>query len=158
DLFPPILTDIANPNIARCRINAESPRMAESDGIKFAAERGLIDRHAVEVGDSEKRIVWRDAVKCVAAAVGRDSRVRSRFDAARLFIDVEAQDARKQIEIEALRVHVNVVLAAFVPGGNVEVTVEAEMEIAAVVIEFAIDHSVENLLSVGIDGQVDRIG
>src|SRR5437016_220716 len=52
----------------------------------------------------------------------------------------------------------NVVLAAFVTGGNIKIAILAEMEIAAIMVELAIDHAVKHLLPVGVNGEADWIG
>src|SRR5215467_6715683 len=132
--------------------------MSKTDRIKFSAQCRLVHRRAVKVSNSKERIIGWNAVKRVPAAVSWDSWMCRWFDTPRPFVDINAQNAGKQIEIEALRIHMHIILTAFVPGRNVQVTVESEMEVAAVVIELAILHSIKDLLSIRIDSEVDRIG
>src|SRR5438552_18526975 len=88
--LPSILTDVAHPDFSRCRVNAETPWMPKADGIEFAAQGRLIDRCAVEVGNAQERIVRRNAVKGMTAAIGGNAGVRRRFDAPRLFVHVKS--------------------------------------------------------------------
>src|SRR6266567_8932391 len=54
DFFPFILSDVAHPDIARLRINAESPRMSKTDREKLSSQLICIHSHTVQIGDTEK--------------------------------------------------------------------------------------------------------
>ena len=75
-----------------------------------------------------------------------------RFDVPSLFIHVDAQDAGKEILGDLLAVSAGVVLIAFVPEGNVEISVGAELQRAAVVVVVVVRLFDQDQLGRGIGG------
>ena len=133
DSLVSVLPHVAAPQIARRKINGEAPRIAQTDGPHFGADAGGIDRDIVEARRAEVGIVRRNPVGGIAG-VEEDARQMVWLDAAGFFVHINARDARKKAVVNALRVILRIVLVAAVPQRNVEITVRAEVQVAAVVV------------------------
>src|SRR5262249_3643336 len=106
NLLPEVLTVLADPELARLRVVAEPPRVAQAVGPQLGPG----------VGPCDERAVLRHRV--VPTGVG--------------VVDVEPQDGPEEV-VERLAGEVGVGVAGAVAGGDVKVAVVTEGEVAPVV-------------------------
>src|SRR5690606_30923401 len=133
DLLPPVLADVAGPELARVPVEAETPRIAEAPGEDLGT-RELA--RAVE------------AFRVVRERVVRGNAVRN---AARAAVDVDAQDCAEQRR-RVLAVAVRIAGAAAVTQPDIEETVRPEHDVAAVVIGARLRERQHHFLGGEIDG------
>ena len=137
-----IPADIAAEDPSRWCIDREAPRITKADGEHLRPHRAGADGSSVERGDTDERIVRRDAILNDASDVVRVRwmRVWQQAGHSRRHVDIQSKDRGPEIFIDALAVVQAVVLIAFIAQRDVEITVRSKVQVAAVVIAVLIEH------------------
>ena len=148
DFFAGALADVGGVEVALERVEGDAPGVAEANGVDFGADVGGVDGSAVEGGGADEGVVGGDGVVGGGAVDGGGG---GGGEAAGALVDVDAEDGGEEAAVDALSVVEVVVALAFVAGGEVEVAVGSEVEVATVVVVGAVELGDEDLFGVGVD-------
>ena len=135
DFLALVLADIADIKLAGGGIEAEAEWIAQAHGPKFRAHQRRRDGEPVEGRGAGEGIVGRDGVVGVArSGVDDDRGMRIGFERARFPVDVDSQNSREKILVDALAVVEGIIPSALITDRIVKITVGAEVNVAAIVI------------------------
>ena len=87
-LFPPVLPDIPHPDFPCFGIDAEPPWMTKPNRIELATQGVRIHRRAIDIRHAKERIIRRDTIEGVAAAIPRNAGMRCWLDATGPFVHI----------------------------------------------------------------------
>ena len=135
-------------------VEGDAPGIAQAHHPELGAQRGGADRRAIERGRAHPRIVGGDEVIRHVHQRG----VRGGREVGGALVHVQPQEAGEEILVDALAVVAEIILIALITQRDVEITVVAEMEVAAVVVAVIVVLREERLLGcaeadVGIGGR-----
>ena len=144
-----MVAGVAGVQFAGVGIERHAPRVAQADRPKLRPEFRRVHRFAGEGLRADKRVVaWHEIVPVQAG-------VRGGLEVAASLVNIDPQDAAEVVVVDSLAVAVLVIAAALIAEAHVQVTVRAEVQVAAVVVGVLVELREHRRLSFDVDRRAD---